>query len=88
MPYEVRRVVRGTCTITDGFGNNAREEPCTTAEIYEDGRFVTSARLNASSMGRVYGMDATDEQIIRAVLGDEDIFTGAPAFPEHHGKVT
>jgi hypothetical protein len=87
MAYEVRRVVRGTVTITDGFGNNGREEARTTAEIYEDGCFITSASLNASFMGRVYGMDATDEQIIRAVLGDEDIFTGAPTFPEHHGKV-
>jgi hypothetical protein len=68
MTYSVRRTVNGTVTITDGLGNNRREEAATTAMIYEDGHFVTSARLNASFMGRVYGMDATDEQIIRAVL--------------------
>jgi hypothetical protein len=92
MTYSVRRVARGTVTITDGYGNNGREEPGTEAQIYEDGRFVTSVSLNALTLclpgGGVYGLDATDDQIIRAILGDEDIFTGAPAFPGHHDKAT
>jgi hypothetical protein len=92
MTYSVKRVVRGTVTITDGWGNRAREEPATTAEIYENGRFVTSVSLNALTLclpgGGVYGLDATDDQIIRAILGDEDIFTAAPTFPGHHDKAT
>jgi hypothetical protein len=86
--YTVKRVSFGTVTITNGWGENAREEPATRAHIYADGRCVTSVSLNALTIclpgGSVYGMDATDEQIIAGVLGDEDIFTGAPSFPEHH----
>jgi hypothetical protein len=90
--YTVRRTVNGTCRITDGLGENGRDEPSTTAHIYADGRYVTSTSLNACTMclheGGIYGMDATDEQIVRAVLGDEDIFGGAPSFPGHHDQVT
>jgi len=91
MAYSVKRAVNGTVTITVGYGNNGRQEAATTAVIYQDGRYVTNISLNACTLclpeGGIYGMDATDDQIIRAVLGDEDIFTGAPSFPEHHGKV-
>lgn len=92
MTYSVRRITNGTVTITDGFGDNAREEPATRALIYDNGQFVTGVSLNACTLclpaGSVYGLAATDEQIIRAILGDEDIFTAAPTFPGHHDKVT
>lgn len=87
--YTVRRTVKGEVTIYKG--GDTHQEPATTAHIYRDGRYVTSASLNACLLclpgGSVRGMDATDEQIIRAVLGDEDIFTGAPAYPEYHDEV-
>jgi len=85
--YTVRRITHGTVQMSDG-----RTEPQVTAIIYRDRHYVTSVRLNACTMclpgGGVYGLDATDDQIISAVLGDEDIFTGTPAFPEDHDNVT
>lgn len=84
--YTVKRFVNGECKMSNG-----TTEPRTTAHIYKDGRLVTTIHLNATTMclpdGSVYGMDAADDQIIRAVLGDENIFNGAPAFPDHHDEV-
>lgn len=89
--YTVKRIVRSTVTVCRR--GSIYQEPATTAHIYAGEQRITSVSLNGCTLclpgdGGVYGLDATNEQIIRAVLGDEDIFTGAPAFPEHHDAVT
>lgn len=85
--FEVTRRTSGV-VVKMSRGNERWEEPRQFADIRdtESGRLVASVGLNSSTMclpeGGIRGVDATDEQIIRAVMGDEDIFTGAPTFED------
>lgn len=84
--YTIERLVNGVAKMGDG-----TEQPATTAIIRKNEQFITSVRLNGAifclpgETGK--GIHATDAQIVRAVLGDEDIFSGAASFPEHHDTV-
>jgi hypothetical protein len=94
--YTVRRVVDGMVTMCGPWDPTTRtyatrQEPRQTAYVKADGVTVATVELNGTLLclpeGGVRGVDGTDEQIIRAVLGDEHIFTGAPTFPTHHDAV-
>lgn len=89
--YTVKRCTSGTVTMSGGLGHGSHEEPAVTAFLYVNGQLITSVPLNCTTMclpeGGIRGTDATDEQIIRAVLGDENIFTAAPAYPEYHDEL-
>jgi hypothetical protein len=94
--YTVKRFTSGTVTMSGPWDPETRthtshQEPAQTAYLYADGRLITQVGLNACTMclpgDSVRGVDATDDQILQAVLGDEHIFSGAPVFPEHHDAV-
>ena len=87
--YRVTRHETGALvTMADG-----TTQPETYARIFDGDEYVTQVRLNATTFcapqpyGAGVGTNATDEQIILAVLGDEHIFTGAPVNPEHHHRI-
>jgi hypothetical protein len=79
--YEVRRCNIGPVTMSKG------QEAGITATIWRDGRFIAGPiHLNYTMMclpgHHVRGIEATDDEIIQAVIGDEHIYTGAPSFPD------
>jgi hypothetical protein len=86
--FEVRHERIGKVRMADG-----REVDGVHAYIYWKDRLVAGpCRLYCVTLclrgeGAVRGDDATDEQIIRGVLGDEDIMTGAPTFPQFYDDV-
>jgi len=91
--FIVERKTAGTARMSRGFGQDCWEEPAVTAIIRERPTGAVRARvsLNSTTMclpeGHPRGVDATDDQIIRAVMGDEHIITGTPTF-EEVGEVT
>lgn len=84
--FQVERRTAGIARMSTGTRGPVREEPAVSAVIRDATTGRVAARvplLNAATMclpeGPIRGLDATDEQIIRAVMGDENIFTGARA---------
>lgn len=90
MKYEVKRT-SGPGVARMSRGDRKWDEPRQSASIYADGRLVERVSLNsllcALPEGGVRGVDATDDQLVRAILGDEHVFSGAPSYPEHHDRV-
>jgi len=85
--FTVERRTAGIAHMSRGLGDRW-DEPSVTAVIRErsSGAVRACVSLNSTTMclseGHPRGVDATDDQIIRAVMGDEHIFTGAPTFED------
>ena len=84
--YEVRRRNIGPVTMSKGLSAEYQEEGVI-ASIWREGRFIAGPiNLNCTTMclpgHHVRGIEATDEEVIQAVIGDEHIYTGAPSFPD------
>jgi len=83
--FTVERKTRGIAHMSRGL-NDRWDEPAVYAVIRErsTGRVEAGVSLNSTTMclpeGHPRGVDATDDQIIRAVMGDEHILTGTPTF--------
>lgn len=84
-PYVVNIYSNGSCQMDNGKGG-FRTEPAMVADIWRDGRLVGGrVHLNSATLClpgySVRGVEATAEEIVRGILGDEDIFSGDPSFP-------
>jgi len=87
--FTVERRTAGIAHMSRGYDPQDRwDEPAVYAVIRErsTGRVEAGVSLNSATMclpgGGIRGVDATDDQIIRAVMGDEHILTGAPTFED------
>ena len=82
--FEVSRRISGTANMSDG---STRPGLFIRIKDKETGEYRTRwmsmvACLLCLPGGAVQGDEATDDQIIQAVLGDEHIFSGTPTYED------
>lgn len=86
-PYTVEVFVSPHSAVTMSRGDHRWQEPRMSFRISRGLRHIASGELNATSMGTVSGVQATCRQILEAVVGDEDIFSGAQTRPNDAAAV-